>query len=409
MLCVLIAAPSLRAQGNGQYFTVNGIVKNKEDKKKLKYVVVSVPGSSISTITNTDGEFTLKIADSIPAQQIEFSLVGFNNLTVPFHRENVKSETYFLEPEGKLLDEIMLLGWQSPEVLVREAVKKIPANHSDVPNLMTGFYRETVQKGRNYINIAEAIINVYKTAYKAEYLNVNRDRVQVFKGRKLLSAKPNDTLSVKLLGGPNLSLLADAAKNPDLLLDPETLHYFKYKMDKAVFIDGKLHYVVEFEPQVELPLALYRGKLYIEMNTLAFSRAEFSLDMKDRNKVTEMILKKKPAGMRFTPEELSFVITYKQRAGKTYLNYIRNEIRFKCDWKKRLFATNYTVVSEMVMTDNQLQPAGHIPAKDAFREHYSLSDKVSDFYDADFWGAYNIIEPTESLENAVNKLKKGYK
>jgi hypothetical protein len=32
-----------------------------------------------------------------------------------------------------------------------------------------------------------------------------------------------------------------------------------------------------------------------------------------------------------------------------------------------------------------------------------------DFYDKDFWGAYNIIEPTESLELAVAKLKKQQK
>ena len=39
----------------------------------------------------------------------------------------------------------------------------------------------------------------------------------------------------------------------------------------------------------------------------------------------------------------------------------------------------------------------------------SLSDKVMGFYDVNFWGAYNIIEPTESLESAVNKLKKEQK
>ena len=46
-------------------------------------------------------------------------------------------------------------------------------------------------------------------------------------------------------------------------------------------------------------------------------------------------------------------------------------------------------------------------------KHYSLqeslSDKVSNFADEGFWGSYNIIEPTESLEHAVNKLKKQHR
>ena len=38
--------------------------------------------------------------------------------------------------------------------------------------------------------------------------------------------------------------------------------------------------------------------------------------------------------------------------------------------------------------------------KDAFY------DKVDEYWSEDFWDSYNIIEPTESLENAVHKLKK---
>ena len=84
---------------------------------------------------------------------------------------------------------------------------------------------------------------------------------------------------------------------------------------------------------------------------------------------------------------------------------MRNEIRFKCDWKRRLFSTTYTIVSEMVATDNR--PAtGNIPYKASFKSSQALSDRVKDFADDEFWGDYNIIEPTESLENAVHKLKK---
>lgn len=106
--------------------------------------------------------------------------------------------------------------------------------------------------------------------------------------------------------------------------------------------------------------------------------------------------------------EVSFLVTYKEQEGITRLSYIRNEVRFKCDWKRKLFSTNYTVVSEMVVTDGREAQSG-IPYRFAFKADQSLSDKVLDFADESFWGAYNIIEPTESLENAVNKLKKQQK
>ena len=86
---------------------------------------------------------------------------------------------------------------------------------------------------------------------------------------------------------------------------------------------------------------------------------------------------------------------------------MRAELKFNCDWKRKLFATSYTVVSEIVMTNREDAPAsGNIPYRESFMKSQVLSDKVQDFYDEKFWEDYNIIEPTESLEYAVKRLKK---
>jgi len=271
--------------------------------------------------------------------------------------------------------------------------------------MLTGLYRETIRKRRNYINVTEAIVNVYKTPYTDD---VDRDRVQVYKGRQLLSPKTGDTLVVKLQGGPNYSIYLDAVKNRDLLLDPQTINDYKFRMETPVMLDQRAHYVISFEPQVVQPYPLFYGTMFIDEETLSFTQIEFSFSMKDRNKVTNAILRKKPFNLRFKPEEITYLVTYKQENGVSYLNYIQNVIRFKCDWKRRLFSTNYTVVSEMVVTDKQLNNVSVIPYKLAFNVKNVLSDKVSNFYDENFWEGYNIIAPTESLETAVNKLKKKY-
>jgi hypothetical protein len=104
---------------------------------------------------------------------------------------------------------------------------------------------------------------------------VDNDRVQIYKGRKLLSQKRGDTLVVKLLGGPNLSIYLDIVKNTELLLDQENLSYYAFRMEEPVMIDNRPQYVISFIPQVILPYALYYGKLYIDKEKLAFTRAEF--------------------------------------------------------------------------------------------------------------------------------------
>lgn len=404
-LMMLLGISPLQAQNNGndeEYITISGTVRDQKSKKKLEYVNIAVPGSNVGTVTNEDGDFSVKIKSSLLAKEVEVSHVGYLNAIIPVNGSDISGVVVNLIPTENLLEEIVVRA-RDPRFIVEEAMSKIAVNYSPTTNMLTGFYRETAQKGRRYINISEAIIDIYKTPYTE---NVERDRVQIYKGRSLLSQKKSDTLVVKLLGGPNLSVYVDIVKNPDILLDKETLPYYSFKMEESVMIDERPQYVISFTPQAILPYALYYGKLYIDKERLAFTRAEFNLNMDDRNKATQAILKKKPFGLRFKPLEVSFLITYKQRDNLTYLSYIRNEVRFNCDWKRRLFATNYTINSEMVVTDNDTENVNNISYKLAFKPSQSLSDKVGDFMDEDFWGAYNIIEPTESLESAVNKLRK---
>jgi len=396
------------AQNDEKYFTISGVVRDKSNRKKIEYVNISVPGSNLGSITNEDGTFVLKIKDSIQAKEIEFSRIGYFSATIPLNGKDLLDQTFYLTPNENRLKEVIIESWENPMDLVKEALKRVASNYSNKPNLFTGFYRETVQKGRKFINISEAVINIYKSSYSHSG-NIDNDRVQIFKGRNLVTTKASDTLAVKLIGGPNLSIYVDIVKNPEILFDEESLYYFNFKMENSEFLDNRQQYVLSFSPVVIMPYPLYYGKLYIDKETLAFTRTEFFLDMKDRIKATEAILRKKPAGLRFKPDEVFFVVSYKQRDGKSYLNYIRNEVKFKCDWKRKLFATNYTVLSEMVVTESKEEPVSNISRKESFNKNESLSDKVTSFYDDNFWGAYNIIEPTESLESAVNRLKKEHR
>ena len=405
MAFLLLGISPLWAQEEaGNYFTITGIVKNKDNKRKLEENVnVSVPGTNIGTVTNADGVFSLKIKGTETILGLEVSHIGYLNSQVSLKdKEDVSDLTIWMLPAPNLLSEIVVFG-NNARGLVEEAIKKIPVNYSVDKNLLTAFYRETVQKRRRYISVSEAVIDVSKTAYSDR--EPSNDRVQLQKGRRLLSPKTSDTLAVKVVGGPNLSIYLDIVKNGDALLSMENLNYYDFHIEEPVNLDNRMQYVVSFRPRVSLMYALFYGKLYIDFEKLAFTRAEFSLDMQNRVKAVEAILHKKPLGLRFRPQEVSYLVTYKEQNGKTYLNYIRNEIRFKCDWKKRLFSSSYTVFSEMVVTDRKSDFAA-IPSKKAFKEKQVFYDLVDEYWNEDFWKTYNIIEPTESLEHAVSKLKK---
>lgn len=403
ILIILSGRAPLCAQDNAEsYITVSGVVRDKTNRKRLEYVNISLPGSNVGTVTNAEGEFSLKIKETDRNKMADVSHVGYFNSKISLGENSSKKQVIWMTPYVNLLNEITIHA-PNPLYIVQEAIKKIPANYGNKSNLLTGFYREIAQKGRRYVNISEAVVDIYKTPYSEA---TERDRVQISKGRRLISQREKDTLAVKLLGGPVMAIYQDIVKNPDFLFDLESLAYYNFRMEESTSIGNRAQFVISFAPRVNLPYALCYGKLYIDKERLSFTRAEFNLSMNDKNKATRAILRKKPLGLRFKPIEVSYLVAYEDRDNTTYLKYLRNNIRFKCDWKRKLFSTNYTVLSETVITDVEENNVTPIPYKASFKMNQAFSDKVSDFANDNFWGAYNIIEPTESLEHAVSKLKK---
>ena len=387
-------------------FTVSGVVRDKESRKKLENVAVSLVGTPIGTVTNAEGVFSLKIPhiDTIP--QLELSHIGYMNArfsaSAPEGSNNMYA-TILMIPIALQLNEVVAYG-NSARRIVEEALERIPKNYPSVESMTSAFYRETVQKGHRYISISEAMLDVYKTSYRQR--TTDRDKVQIDKARRLLSQKQSDTLGVKVVGGPNLPLFMDVVKNAYALFDEETLDYYSFVQEPSVFIDDRLQYVISFRPRVKLDYALYVGRVFIDREHLAFTRAEFELDLSDRERAVAAILYKKPLGLRFRPQKVSFLITYRQHDGVTCLNYICNEMCFKCDWKRRLFSSSYVARSEMVAVDREEHPERVIARRDAFKPYQVFYDIVKEYWSEDFWKDYNIIEPTESLEDAVKKLRK---
>ena len=387
-------------------FTVSGVVRDKENRKKLENVAVSLVGTPIGTVTNAEGVFSLKIPhmDTIP--QLELSHIGYMNArfsaSAPEGSNNMHA-TILMIPIALQLNEVVAYG-NSARRIVEEALERIPKNYPSDESMTSAFYRETVQKGHRYISISEAMLDVYKTSYRQR--TSDRDKVQIDKARRLLSQKQSDTLGVKVVGGPNLPLFMDVVKNAYALFDEETLDYYSFVQEPSVFIDDRLQYVISFRPRVKLDYALYVGRVFIDREHLAFTRAEFELDLSDRERAIAAILYKKPLGLRFRPLKVSFLITYRQHDGVTCLNYICNEMCFKCDWKRRLFSSSYVARSEMVAVDREEHPERVIARRDAFKPYQVFYDIVKEYWSEDFWKDYNIIEPTESLEDAVKKLRK---
>ena len=401
---ILLSAFCLYAQSDTVRlgYTVRGTVVDALTGRAMESVHVSVPDRHYATVTNADGDFVIKSDRAIGT--LVFSYVGYKTL---YQRTGDGQMKVRLAPESIQLEGSQIISADPLEV-IRSAISQIPENYSPQAELMECFYRETIRKGSRYTYISEAVARMYKNSYKGGF---HSDRTALEKSRVLLSQRKRDTLSVKVQGGPTIAMTFDLVKNRDVFLNDEELELYNFKMEMPTYIEDRLQFVISFQPRKlqNIDYALYSGTLYIDTELLSFTRMELSLDMSDRAKATRVMLVRKPLSLRFTPKEMSLVINYRRgEDGKWRIGYFRSTMRFNCDWRKRLFQTSYTAINELVVTDLR-QPVELIDRKDMFKVTDVLEEKAAEFMDPDFWADYNIIEPSESLEHAIGRLKKEHR
>jgi hypothetical protein len=399
------AGSSQREKKNDQqdYITIRGKVVDAESGTPLVFATVAIKESNVAIVTNIDGEFTLKILDPSVSKNIEVSYLGYKNKTLPLSSLKEGGKNVIPMDAAPIPIREIIVKPLDPLDIVEKAIDRIPKNYESVPNLMTGFYRETIRKNRTYVSIGEAVVEIFKAPYSND---VRFDGARIYKGRKSSDVQKMDTVLFKLQGGPVTVLQLDIAKNSESVLTRDAMQYYDYALKGVIEIDNKPHYEIEFmqKPSVDMPL--FMGTLYIEMDSYAITEAEFGFNLSDKEAAAQIFIRKKPIGMEVTPEVATYRTKYREQNGKWHFEYSRAEVRFKVNWKKKLFNTYYTTMSELAVTDRTDQEVIKFAGKDKLRYTDVFSEKVSAFTDPQYWGDYNTIEPDQSIESAIRRLSR---
>lgn len=384
------------------YTQFKGSVVDAKNKNPLEFATILVNSSNISTITNVDGEFVLKVPNTDLDKSVTISYLGYKNTVLPLSNFMANETIIKLEESLEKLPEVNIIS-KDPNSIIKKIMNNKQSNYFDEPVIMKAFYRESIKKRKTYASLSEAVVDIYKRPYTSDGLEM----IKLNKARKSTDYRKVDTLVIKLQGGPYNTLHIDLMKNEEMFFNEDIFAKYKFTFDKAINIDNRLSYVIDFEGYPNMDEPLFYGKLYVDASSYALSKAIFSLDLTNKEKSSKFFVKKKPAKADVTPEVANFRVDYRVKGGKWYYGYSRIELSFKINWKKRLFNSIYNITSEMAITDWEVNTdKDYLKGKERMRTNVILNDEVSGFSDPGFWGEYNVIEPEKSIENAIKKIQK---
>ena len=392
---------------NLNYIEFKGKVINSENNEPLIFANINLLESNISTISNGDGDFAIKIPKSHTSSKVQISFIGFKTRILNLESLNKKNNTISLDVFITPLSETVLSIPKDVERLVRETLANVERNYIEDHTLMTAFYRETIKKKRRNVSLSEAVVNIYKAPYKTYQ---KRDGIKILKIRKDTDYSRLDTVAFKLSGGPYNTLFQDIIKYSNYFIPPFLMSNYTFWVHRNSKINDMPVYVIRFKQKDNIYDPLFYGELYIDGENKILLSATYSLNVSNRDMASKLFVKKKPRNAKVWPVKVSYRVDYAERNNKWHYSYSNASIDFKVNWDKKIFNSTYSLSSEMAITDWTENETLNFPKrKDLVDPSVILADSKIGFKDLNFWGEDNIIEPENTIQNAIKKIQRKLK
>ena len=383
------------------YKLIVGKVQDASSGKALPFASISLSSNSISNVSNSEGIFSIKIPTNlIEKDTMNISYLGYNTAKIALADIEKEKITVKLNPVNLTISPVIIRP-EEVQVLFNSVFASIKDNYLQKNSSQLGFYREIIKRGSKYVTLSEAVVEIDKSPYNNGFTN---DNIAIYKGRGSRNFKIEDTLFVKLQGGPTAALWIDIMKNPfigtDLLSAPL---YYDFKLGPSTYLNGEKIFTIEFSQKDSVVEPLFRGKLYVENSSLAVIRAEFNMNVENYKNSWKYFVKRKPDNVNLSVDKAYYIVNYKKVNSKWVLDYSRLEILFTAKYKNKILKNKFSILAELAVTDI-IGNKSRINNKTKLRPKDIMSEKVNDFTDENFWEDYNVIEPEGDIEGIISKI-----
>lgn len=378
---------------------IRGRLLDRDYGDVIPYASISVQDQAFGTITNKEGNFELKLPPKYQHESLVFSCMGYARQVIPADSIAGDSLVLRLRPVNIRLKEIKVKAINAQRVL-EQMLEHIPDNYPEHTELMTAFYREVLTQDGVYINVSEAVIQLLKASYSSAFQD---DKIRFLKGRKSKEVETFQWVDFKMQGGPYYTAQLDLIKTRDNFLDENYREIYKYESAGMIDYLGRPTYVLQFTPEVKMDELTYEGKLYIDEESFALVKAEFSIARSGIRAARDQLIRKKPKGFNVRALNLDYSVSYRLNQGKWYLHAAQSSVSFRVRSRQDRVNSVFHSVSDLLVTSHEGTRLRRFPKDEQLRSSDIFTELITD-YDPRFWGNYNIIQPTDELQKAIKSL-----
>ena len=384
--------------------TLTGKIVSSETDQPIPFASISIGKSGVGTSSNAGGIFTVKIPAGLKQDTLRVTYVGYRAFRQAIPTIKSQSLLIKLKPATVALAEVIVSGNRKTALdILREAIAAIPVNYDTTSVQLTAFYREDVKLEDYPIAYNESVLDVRKPPYHKQ---TEQEQVKIIKGRK----KPYDHSRLRLHGyldmpnGMHRLLRDDFVKHqmgagPGSFIGKLALKAYEYKLLGIVPEGDRQVYVIEMIPRKNARYAHIAGKVYIDVNTLAFTKSEWVMTQRgmDYDNNRNYLLKQlsyKVAKLSHKLTYLKETTTYSYYNNKWYLKDKHRHYEMRVNSKSRGI-NNQLWTADTDLTITNIGPKNITPFTegDIYQAQNSVNGLIQNDYDPAFWENYNIVQP----------------
>jgi hypothetical protein len=401
----------LRDKNDAVNIVVRGKVIDGLSGAPLPLASVRLDESSIGVATNQDGDFILHAATQHVGGKIIVSYIGYQSYHFSFS-PGKNSVTIPLQPATTQLGAVVVTSKTGHSIL-EEAIARIHENYDTGKVIYHYFIRDLALRNGDPIEASETAYQAYR-----ESTTQTADRqVKVVKGRRVKDFHAVQEILQTFIRwtGFEIGLSTDVifsaelnpSKNTDEFPGANFLRQHDFELEGTSMLDDKEVYVISFDQKdVYKNKSLYKGKFYIDTESLAFVRTEMELSPKGIRHA-KFFGTSKGAAMLFGYSHCAVlaqksITTYKAWHGKWYpasvgVTWHASLAKPKTDFFAEILLTGDVVVTG-IQTDHvePFHPSEVLTAKDQRNWEY--------LYRLAFWNDINAIPPDAEMEDAFQVI-----
>jgi hypothetical protein len=296
----------------GQEKAFRGKIIDGQTDLPVPFASIKLKTKMLGVVSNGNGDFQIPREYSKQADSLIISCIGYTTKTVAFRDlQDAILNSIKITPSVSALNEVVVSSRKrinlSASRVLNLAIANLKINYPQEPFSYIGYYRDYQLLDTNYLNLNEAIVQVYDRGFPSNDITETLIELYEFKqntdfpidttttkpydnelakyGRSKNKYIPNGVLSP--MGGSELSILRlhDAIRNNnrfsfsfvDVFIKDFANNHF-LQMEEEVYLDTIPLYSISFRSKFEAggPRNFSEGKLYIEKANFAIHKIEYA-------------------------------------------------------------------------------------------------------------------------------------